>query len=164
MPRTIATSLLDNMLSPSPTDGIRWLLGVAWNDGVNVGEMFLALHDENVSSGGDVYQAGSFGIGLPDEDDADITMLRLVIQDADFAVRRELRKLDPRYPAIVTLRPVLISNPETAAMAPFTGPLRNTKFGRVAIAGSVETFRDMTREPAVQYLMNSANGFSSLRA
>lgn len=167
MPRTLAASLLQNMLSPSPTDGIRWLLVLAWDDGVNVGTARLALHDENVTSSvsgsSQVYVASSFGIGLPDEDGADVPMLRVLIQDADLAVRREMRKLDPRYPATVTLYPVLISNPSTAAMAPFAGPLRNVRIGRVALAGSVETFRNRASEPAVESTMSRAWGFKSLR-
>jgi hypothetical protein len=165
MPRTIASSLLQNMLSPSPTDGIRWLLELDWNDGVNVGNAKLALHDQNVISGGNTYTASAFGIGLPDEDgQSDVSMLRLVVQDPDFAVRRELRKLDPRYPATVTLRQMLISDPNTQALAPYSGPLRNVKIGRVALAASVETFRNMAREAAVQYNMTPAHGFNSLRS
>lgn len=168
MPRTIAASLLSNMMSPAPTDGIRWLLWISWNDGPHFGDLRLALHDANVTStiegSAHVYTAGAFGIGLPDEDGADITMLRLTLQDPDLAIRTELRKLDPRYPATVTLYPVLLSNANTKALAPYSGLLRNVKIGRVVLSGSVETFKDMTKEPAVQYQMSPGHGFNAMRA
>jgi hypothetical protein len=164
MPRTVAATLLQNMLSPNPTDGIRWLADIDWNDGVNVGAQHLALHDQLVPSNGTDYQAASFGVGLPDENDDDVSMLRFVVQDPERALVKELRKLDPRWPAAISVKPMLLSNPNTAAMAPFEGKLLNTKFGRVTVSGSVETFKNMTNKPAVAYAMNPAYGFNALAA
>jgi hypothetical protein len=168
MPRVIASSLLDDMLSPSPTDGIRWLLFISWNDGVNVGSMRLVLHDQSVVSGGNTYLPAAFSLGLPDEDDTEQSMLKLIIQDPDLTIRRELRKLDSRFPAQVSVIPVLISDPNTSALAPFDGTLRNIRISnirisRVSLSASVETFFNMTSEPAVVFTMARAHGFNALR-
>lgn len=163
MARLLSDIYRADLILPIGNESLIYLLTVVWDDGVNSGTLRMALNDTDVTSNGNVFTAGAFGFELPDEDDADIPLLKLVVQDVNLEIRSEIRKLDTRYPATATLEGVLVSDNDSVEER-FTGTLRAYKLNRFALEGFVELYADLSREPTTPYRMAPAFGFNAFRS
>lgn len=167
MPRPLSDAFINKLLDQAKDAGLVAALKLDYDDGVNVGIIRLVRADRAMTLDGDSFTPGDFLEEKPKEDQ-ELPALRIAIQDADRQVRNEIRKLDPRFPAIATLYLIDDENFPTFTTADvqiaYEGPVRGTRFTKTAVLGKVETFPDLTKEPWNARAMNQANGFNSLRA
>lgn len=138
---------------------------IDYDDGVYSGTIRVIRHDQNATYGGDTFIAGFFGVTPPPEDETRIPLLRVIVSDVDATVRQQIERLDPRYPATITVnfhRLSELPSLTTAPVLPYTGTLRNVKTDRYSITASIETFDNISREPLTPFRMSPAYGFNSL--
>jgi hypothetical protein len=158
MARVLSAAVLSALMAQDTSEGFVILLTIDHADLAQ--PIRVCSNQTDLTSNGDVYQAFPFQVNLPSESDDAPPQVTLSIDNVDRQIVTAVRTISS--PPTVDMSVVMLSDPDTVEVGPFTFTLNGVEYDRLTVSGQLG-FEQILSQPWPEGTFNPT-GFPGLFA